>query len=131
MSYKRELPRDLYNEANLLKCMARVCQWINDEQAPGLEFRHETYDEHRERETPGFEVGGDADGETFVMNVKFTLRGKKVEFWRPLNARSAWPLKFHYCDEGDDDEVYYEDDDDAITEEGEMTPEFHALIYGD
>lgn len=129
MSYERALPRDLYNEANLLKCMARVCQWINDELTPDLTVEHQTFCETRELETPGFEIGSDGSGEIFVMNLVFHLRGKRVEFWRPQNDRAAWPLKYHLVVD-DDGPLDYEDDGDVFTEEGEMSDEFRKFIAG-
>lgn len=129
MSYERVLPRDAYNEANLLKCVARVCQWISDEFIPDMHFEHQTFCENRELETPGFEIGSDGSGEIFVMNLRFYLFGKKIEFWIPQNTRHPWPLKFHLV-EDDDEPLGYDNDGDVFNEEGEMSDEFREFIKG-
>lgn len=95
MSYLRVIPRDLFNEANLLKCMGRL--WILAETTSGVvsvEFAGEgtdaPFDIHQDEST----------GEIFVANVWVTVNGRIVAIRRPLNSREDWPLYASLWDEG-------------------------------
>ena len=81
---KRVIPRDLFNDANLLKCLGRICLLIHDGKLPlDVEYDDEPYDI---RMNP-------SDGSTFVANLNFqTLKGRCVYFTRGLDARDSWPL---------------------------------------
>jgi len=88
MTYRRVIPRDLFNEANLLKCYARI--YINLETAGlhGVELQHDGL---------AFVVEQDpSNGAMFVSNVKLTASGPagrtEHKLQRPLNSRDAWPL---------------------------------------
>lgn len=84
MSYIRVIPRDLFNEANLLKCMGRT--YINLETAnlPHVELHHdgEAFDI----------VQSEDDGSLSVANVLLRVRESYYSLSRPLNSREAWPL---------------------------------------
>lgn len=105
-NYIRVLPRDLFNEASLLKGYARL--WI-------------LLDEHRDHharfiteEVYSFNIVQDeSSGAIYVQNVVFTVRGVEMRLTRPLNARGAWPL---YA-ETDDECVSVFDDDGNFSEE--------------
>lgn len=106
MSYERVLPRDLFNEANLLKCIGKLCLLIHDNMLD-LEFEHDGGD---------FEIHQGTDGETFVANIQFsTPGGEIIHFYRPLNARAAWPLLADIDDENSLITVFT--DDGSISEE--------------
>lgn len=85
MSYRRTIPRDLFNEANLLKCLGRI--YINLETAdlPGAELVHDG---------GAFDVQQDISGELSVSNVVLQIGNETCRFFRPLNSREAWPLCF-------------------------------------
>lgn len=108
----RVLPRDAFNDANLLKCVGQLVLKIEDGEAGFLTYEYdgEPFDI---RQNP-------ADGSTTVDNVIF--RVKDWQSWlvmcRPLNSREPWPL---YCDYND--ETYY-----VFDEDGELTLEFKNLI---
>lgn len=85
MSYIRVLPRDLFNEANLLKCLGQLWLLLDGKDGP-VKFETEAVEE-------GFWILQDpADGSTYVSNVEVSVRGKRAHLSRPLNSRNPWPL---------------------------------------
>jgi hypothetical protein len=114
MSYIRVIPRDLFNEANLLKCYGKI--YINLETAnlPGVELEHDG---------EPFDVQQDeSSGSIFVANVVLRVRGKPCPLHRPLNSREAWPL--YFTDEnGEELEVFEED--------GSFTDEMFDFLRGE
>lgn len=83
MSYERVIPRDLFNDANLLKCLGRV--YINIEnkyENVSLDFGGEDFDICK---VP-------ATGETYSKNVMLYKGDTHIELFRPLNSREEWPL---------------------------------------
>jgi len=111
--HTRVCPRDLFNEANLLKCLGRVSLLIEDRKLP-LRMSHRSPDS-------GFLVAQDqSDGSILVANLRFrTADGRAVTLRRPLNARAPWPLLAVLDDR---DEIYVFDDD------GNPSAEFLAAI---
>lgn len=110
MSYQRVIPRDLFNEANLLKCLGRF--WIETErfQPRKVEIEHDG---------EPFDVWQNDDGELAVTNVIIKINGKTYNAFRPLNSREAWPL-------------YLRMDEDAIgvfNEDGTLSAEFLAHMF--
>lgn len=95
MSYMRVIPRDLFNDANLLKCIGKLVLAIHDGVINFLEVDLEsTY--------ANFEIYQDeSDGSTYVGNVKFKLvdLGVHLHFYKPLNSRQEWPLELRLYDE--------------------------------
>lgn len=86
MSYLRVLPRDLFNEADLLKCYGRL--WLLTEHSHSSGFREE--------DAPAFDIVQDeGDGSLTVANLTFLAGAEPCKLWRPLNARSPWPLYLH------------------------------------
>lgn len=111
--YNRVLPRDLFNEAKLLKCVGRLCLLIHDGMAPkGLKFHH--YDGE------GFDIRQNpASGAIYVENVFFTYKQSGLlNIYTSLNAKDNYPL-------------WLETDEDSalvFDEGGDITPEFKALL---
>jgi hypothetical protein len=118
-SYNRVLPRDLFNEAKLLKCLGRLSLMVHEGLAGPLKVQHK----HSNR---SFRVGQDqSDGSIRCTNVLFYVRREGnfafVTLYSPLNSRLEYPLMF--LDErpgGEDGRVFAAD--------GKLTPEFRALI---
>ncbi|MBC8737144.1 hypothetical protein F6X40_10025 [Paraburkholderia sp. UCT31] len=100
MSYNRVIPRDLFNEASLLKCYGRIYINLETAEQPDAEFEHDG---------APFDVQQDlGSGGLTVANIKFKVRGKFYRLYRPLNSRDAWPL--YLVDENDEEiEVFAED----------------------
>lgn len=109
MRYQRILPRDLFNDANLLKCIGQITLLIENRKLD-LQVRHR----HSDKD---FQIRQhDSDGSTEVRNIEFSFRnGWKVRFWRPMNARNPWPLYAHIADDEEDVQVF--DDNGSLTDE--------------
>jgi hypothetical protein len=100
MTYKRVIPRDLFNEANLLKCLGRL--WICLGQRRDLPC---SLGEIENGCDPGDHTGeafqihmNDKDGSLSVLNLPFRIRGERFTLSRPLNSRDPWPL---YCEDNE------------------------------
>lgn len=108
MSYARVIPRDLFNESSLLKCIGRL--WIETEALRNVELRHNgaAFDVVQ---CPG-------DGSLRVANISLFVDGNHVSLSRPLNSREPWPL---YA-ETEDDELSVFDDS------GDLSAEFRELV---
>lgn len=117
MRYQRILPRDLFNDANLLKCMGQVACLIHDRK---LDLRMK----HRHPDKDFRIKQNESDGSTYVENLTFELRtGWTVRFWRPMNSRDVWPLYAHVADSEEDMRVF--------DEHGGLLPEFiQAVKHG-
>ena len=108
MSYERVIPRDLFNEANLLKCLGKM--FINLENKPfgkiDVKFCNdgEAFDIQQNPE----------DGSTFCSNVILLKNGHDVPLFRPLNSRREWPLM---CHDNDGNEIFIFDDFGHFSEE--------------
>ncbi|MBU9199912.1 hypothetical protein KTD31_00665 [Burkholderia multivorans] len=105
MSYSRVIPRDLFNEANLLKCYGRLYLNLEKAGAPAVELVHdgEAFDVQQD----------DSSGAIFVANVKLKVRGVACKMYRPLNSREAWPL-YLALDDDSEIEVFNEDGDFSV-----------------
>jgi hypothetical protein len=113
-NYIRVLPRDLFNEAGLLKCLGRL--WIILDETHGHKARFDTED------VESFDIVQDeSSGAIFVRNIVFTVDGYAITLTRPLNARTSWGL---YA-ETEDYSVAVFDDTDA---EGNLSREMRELI---
>lgn len=96
MSYRRVIPRDLFNEASLLKCLGKIVLDIEDGKLPWLSYHHDG-----EAFTI---VQNESNGALYCGNVQFFACKKTLHFERPLNSREAWPL--FYETENDCFEVF-------------------------
>lgn len=111
MSYFRVLPRDLFNEAKLLKCLGKVSLMVHDELLP-FNCTHED-------ERAGFKIEqNEDDGTISVTNLHFfDNNGTPIYFWHPLNARDKWPLMMEYKGK-----TYY-----PFSEKGEWMPDLNIF----
>lgn len=83
MSYLRVIPRDLFNEASLLKCYGKL--YLETEGNRNATFGDSDFD--------SFDVvQREDDGYLFIENLPFTVGANKYRLVRPLNSREAWPL---------------------------------------
>jgi hypothetical protein len=114
MTYVRVLPRDLFNEADLLKCMGRL--WIELDRLNGTRARIV------EEDVSSFVIDqDDSDGSIYVSNVTFEVDGIAHRLRRPLNARCPHPL----VDVGADDDF---DPIRVFDDEGSLSDDFMAMI---
>jgi hypothetical protein len=89
MSYLRVIPRDLFNEAKLLKCIGRLCLLIHDNTVPcKMEFVHNG---------EVFDIVQTQDGDLMIDNVTIKVKGKVFNFKCHLNSKSNYTL-YLYCD---------------------------------
>lgn len=97
MGYRRVLPRDAFNEANLIKCYGQL--WLELEKL-GLQeclITGSAFDE------AGFLIEQSmSSGAIYVENVVLIVQGNRVNLWRPLNSREPFPL---YAGVNDDNEI--------------------------
>ena len=112
MSYKRVIPRDLFNESSLLKCLGRVALLIADGKAPeGMRLEHTN-------PTKGFEIDqSPSSGDLCCLNLVLVTKGGRAFIWRGLNSREEWSIFV-----GTD---YYEDIE-LLDSKGNFTAEFLA-----
>lgn len=90
MSYQRVLPKDLFNEAKLLKCLGKLVLLIEDQMIEGISYSFS-------RQQEGFVVDQDpTNGEIFAQNVRFFIEDNEsvweFEVQTPFNSRENWPL---------------------------------------
>ena len=116
MSYERVIPRDLFNESKLLKCLGRLCLLIHDERC-NLRFDHNTDD------YPGFRIEQhDYDGSFYCDNLRFYDHfGHRLRLSSCLNSKEPYPL---LCTTEDDEEI------EVFHDDGELTDEFTQIVGG-
>jgi hypothetical protein len=107
-TYRRVCPRDLFNEAKLLKCYGLLCLKILDNQTP-VPMTYE--DEHLVR----FNVELLEEGSLFISNLPIKIKGKRFTFKTTYNSKSNYPFFVQT-----DDYCEYE----VFTDSGEFTDEF-------
>jgi hypothetical protein len=112
MSYKREIPRDLFNEANLLKCCGRIYINLETARAPDVVMVHDG---------AAFDVQQDSSsGDIYVANVELRVKGKGYRLFRRLNSRQAWPLYVTV----DEEEI------DVFADDGSFSVEMLEFLRG-
>lgn len=114
-NYERVLPRDLFNEASLIKCVGRL--WILLDEKSGHDARIE------EESVPMFDiVQDDASGSISIANLTFTIAGVRHQLVRPLNSRNTWPLWVEREEDPDFEAV------EVFDEQGGLSDDMLALI---
>ncbi len=114
MSYIRVLPRDLFNEANLLKCLGAL--WILvDGKGPAAQFDVEAVEHFDIHQDPN-------DGSIFAANLPFSMGGRRAHLSRPLNSRQPWPLYISFPDHPEIDVS------PVLDEHGKLSHEFTLLL---
>lgn len=90
MSYTRIIPRDLFNEANLLNGLGKLVVLIES-----AENGHKLRVELEDNAFEGFLIEMDqTDGSIFARNVAATICDEPIALFVPLNSRTPCPL--HY-----------------------------------
>lgn len=99
--YQRVIPRDLFNEAVLLKCLGKVALWIHEGMLPLLTAEHTTMGDS-DQHTQGFDVRLTECGLLFAGSLRFYLCGRRqVLFVTTYNSREPWPLLWCWSYDGD------------------------------
>lgn len=112
--YNRVLPRDLFNEAKLLKCMGRLCLLIEDRMTPV----YMTVGAYGANGKEGFIIGLIDSGELTITNLSILINGKPYLFKTAYNSQANWPL---FVEHEDTDYPVFEDN-------GEWDAEFIQLV---
>jgi hypothetical protein len=113
MTYRRVIPRDLFNEAKLLNCLGRLWIVANEKIPPGV------LDVRQPDHTETWSVRQDrSDGSLTLAGVVIQSPTAEYEFYTPLNSRDKYPLYVYRTDDPDQNAVR------ALTEDGELSPEF-------
>lgn len=118
-SYTRVIPRDLFNEASLLKCYGRLAILL--EKTPGNKacFRDEAVPEFKIVQDP-------SDGSIRVDNLPLFIGRRKFRLIRPLNARDPWPLWIESYEETEKET--YVDPIAVFDQDGDLSKEFQDLV---
>jgi hypothetical protein len=123
MSYVRVIPRDLFNEGNLLTCLGKLAVKLEDTFSdPKLTFDYDS----ESWVQPGFIIEQDeTDGSISAINVQLLVDDVPVVLYRPLNTRSSWPLWSAWPQQS-----YWNGEDNirVFTEDGELNDEFVRRI---
>jgi hypothetical protein len=114
MGYLRVIPRDLFNEASLLKCLGRLAIVIDTVRGQPAHFAVESVEDFRITQD-------ESDGSIYAGALPFVISGKHYHLSRPLNSREPWPL---YCSRGDDVWQVFDD-------YGRLTKEFSDLLMAE
>jgi len=118
MSYNRVIPRDLFNEGNLLKMYGRL--YILSETTPGLRV-FETLEW-----CEPFDIQQDENGDLYLANVHVEAAGHELDVRRPLNSRKPWSLRVDAIDGDSSIDPF-----NVFTDTGDLSPEMLALLRGD
>lgn len=109
--YQRVLPRDLFNEAKLLKCLGRLVLLIHDRKIPFIgEVIHDG---------EPFIIALNDEGSLIVTNVTIKVNKSAFTFKTTYNAKSNYPF---YLETNDYSEVL------VFDESGEFTEEFIEFV---
>lgn len=111
MTYSRVIPRDLFNEAKLLKCYGQLSLLIHEGKTSGLDLSLE----HDTTVCPGFQIAMDGlRGHFYCTNLRLSVRGTTIQVGTIINSQAAYPLM--YVTEDDyEGEVF--NDDGSLSEE--------------
>lgn len=86
MRYQRVVPRDLFNEAKLLKCMGRVCLLIHDN------VLHQLTVEDGGLGLSGFKVDLSDGGNLSISNLLVKQDGQVLNLVTTYNSKQNYPL---------------------------------------
>ena len=109
--YKRQIPRDLFNEGNLLKMIGQVylqLELVRDHKASLMPEQVQAFDVEQDPMTGGISL----------TNVHFSVKGQRYRLIRPLNSRETWPLYLEAMNpEEDFEEIAVFDENGNFTDE--------------
>ena len=108
MNHFRVLPRDLFNDAKLLKCLGFLTLRIHDNAIQGLRFEHDG---------EPFDIRLSESGNLWVTNLHFYLgmTDQPVHFFTVYNSMTDFPLQYWF---DDDDTGFVFDDEGGFMDGG-------------
>jgi hypothetical protein len=93
-TYERVFPRDLFNEAKLLKCIGQLTLLAHDKNLD-IDFVCDEYDLY-----DGFCINqNEDDGSLYVKNYNLLIKGENYHICNPYNSRANYPLLISLGDE--------------------------------
>lgn len=111
MPYQRVIPRDLFNEAKLLKCLGQLSLLIHDGKAAPLTIEHDAPEK-------GFRIEQDpSSGAIYCANLKILVHGAPLMVSCPLNSKRPYPLEF-----------FAEEDFPVFNDRGELSEELQTWL---
>lgn len=114
-SYTRVIPRDLFNEGDLLNLYGRLVILLGKTNGHDAAFGQD--------QVPSFDIIQDeSSGSLTIANLVFTVRGERCRLTRPLNSLRKWSLWLTPWNDPDSEEIAVFDD------QGNLSPEMLALI---
>jgi len=119
VNYCRVIPRDLFNEAKLLKCIGRLALNIHDGNGLGITVSGYPISFGLGlKNNDSFQIGLMSDGYLVVANLGFKLGNEYLLFRTLYNSKNNYPLVCtrDFCDVP------------VFDESGEYTEEFKFLI---
>lgn len=114
MSYQRVIPRDLFNESKLLKCMGQLSLLIHE--GKGIRWPLTlNFGDGRD----GFVADQDSDdGSLFCENLWVELGGELIHVASRYNSKDAYPLFFRRGD----------DEGDVFNDDGSLSNDFATFL---
>jgi hypothetical protein len=128
MPYSRVIPRDLFNEANLLKCYGQLYLKLET----GTHCASIQYAGEGDPNADWNIQQDPASGAIYADNLLLWITGtnpdrpgqsKVAYLTRPLNSRAPWPLWLERLDGEELDDPF-----EVFTDEGELSDDFKTLI---
>ena len=111
MTYRRVIPRDLFNEGSLLKCLGQLWLAVEGYKVTILHTGNDFYITQSE-----------ADGSIRVGNICIIIGGTTFDHHRPLNSREPWPLYITRRAGNDGEEIA------VFRDDGKLSDEFKDLL---
>lgn len=120
MSYRREIPRDAFNEAKLLKCIGRLSLMVLDHNLYLDREVAQVEDELKDRDH-GFMVRLDEDNlMLYSDNYYITVNGTEIAVFSNYNSKDNYPLNFY----DEEEEEYHR----VFKEDGSLSHEFATYL---
>lgn len=114
--YQRIIPRDLFNESKLLKCLGQVALLIHEGKTGGKKLVLE----HDDSDYSGFFIEQDpSDGGLYCSNLKLMYHGREIGLRSIYNNKDPFPMIFR--DEDYAEYILFEDN-------GSFTPYFFEWL---
>lgn len=121
--YQRVIPRDLFNEAKLLKCLGQLALFIhNGKDAKCTPTPEKLTIEHENDENPEFKIRQlpELAGLT-CSNLNIFYDNEYLTLYTNYNSKESYPL-LYFTDDGEEIEVF--------DENGQFHPDFIESLTG-
>lgn len=114
MSYFRIIPRDLFNESKLLKCLGQLSLIIHDGVGvpAALTLNHTAEEE-------GFYINQDqSSGALYCANLELSYFEREIGLSIPYNSKDAYPLSYSIDNEAGR----------VLTDDGKLSSDFMGTL---